>query len=186
VARHHELVVEIECDDAQGSREAQDRLRRWIETFGHTAAGHGFTFLEPLPAAPPPELRLPPNARDVTAVGRYAEKLETMSAPAAGSTKSTTKVDRDAEIAAPAEHVNTKGCIGKDKIRGALQVTMAGFGVGLFQVVKHTAMAHGAEHVERSNLMDAMAGATRHSGLRRTMSAPGERRHPSAGEVGRF
>ena len=75
--------------------------------------------------------------RDVTAVGRYAEKLETMSAPAAGSTKSTTKVDRDAEIAAPAEHVNTKGCIGKDKIRGALQVTMAGFGVGLFQVVKH-------------------------------------------------
>jgi hypothetical protein len=32
VARHHELVVEIECDDAQGSREAQDRLERWIST----------------------------------------------------------------------------------------------------------------------------------------------------------
>ena len=27
-------------------------------------------------------------------------------------------------------------------------------------------MAHGAEHVEHSNLMDAMVGATRHSGLR--------------------
>jgi hypothetical protein len=43
--------------------------------------------------------------------------------PAAGSTKSTTKVDRDAEIAALAEHVSeaTTGWIGKDKIRGALQ-----------------------------------------------------------------
>jgi hypothetical protein len=57
----------------------------------------------------------------------------------AGGTKSTTKVDRNAEIAAPAEHVkkSTKGWIGRDKIRGALQVTMAGFGVGLFRVVKH-------------------------------------------------
>jgi hypothetical protein len=32
----------------KGSREAQARLMRWISTFGHTATGHGFTFVEPL------------------------------------------------------------------------------------------------------------------------------------------
>jgi hypothetical protein len=37
VARHHELVVNVECDDPQGSQQAQDRLERWISTFGHTA-----------------------------------------------------------------------------------------------------------------------------------------------------
>jgi len=41
-----------------------------IRTFGHTAAGHGFAFVEP--AAPQPKLssrglQLPPGARDVTA-----------------------------------------------------------------------------------------------------------------------
>jgi hypothetical protein len=61
-----------------------------------------------------------------------------MSAAAAGSTKSATKVDRDVEIAALARHVSkaTRGWIGKDKIRGALQVVMAGFGCGVYQVVK--------------------------------------------------
>lgn len=55
-----------------------------------------------------------------------------MSAAAAGGTKSTTKVDGDAEIAALAKHVSkaTKGWIAKDKIRAALKVTMAGFGCG--------------------------------------------------------
>jgi hypothetical protein len=36
-SRHHELVVNVECDDPQGSQQAQDRLERWISTFGHTA-----------------------------------------------------------------------------------------------------------------------------------------------------
>jgi hypothetical protein len=42
--RRHTLVVEIDCDDVQGPREAEDRLLRWLETFGHTAPGHGFEF----------------------------------------------------------------------------------------------------------------------------------------------
>lgn len=42
--KRHKLIVEIECDDAQGSRQAQDRLIRWIETFGHTAPSFGFDF----------------------------------------------------------------------------------------------------------------------------------------------
>jgi hypothetical protein len=69
---------------------------------------------------------------------RRQRELETMSAAAAGSTKSTTKVDRDVEIAALARHVSkaTRAWIGKDKIRGALQVVMAGFGCGVYQVVK--------------------------------------------------
>lgn len=41
----HQLVVEIECDDYQGQRQAQDRLHAWLETYGHTSAGHGFAFL---------------------------------------------------------------------------------------------------------------------------------------------
>jgi hypothetical protein len=42
--RRHTLVVEIDCFDVQGSREAEDRLLSWLETFGHTAPGHGFNF----------------------------------------------------------------------------------------------------------------------------------------------
>ena len=40
----HTLVVTIECDDAQGQRQAQERLHGWLETFGHTASSHGFSF----------------------------------------------------------------------------------------------------------------------------------------------
>lgn len=40
----HILVVEIECLDRQGSHEAEDRLLRWLETYGHTAPSHGFEF----------------------------------------------------------------------------------------------------------------------------------------------
>ena len=40
------LIVEIECDDTQRSHEAEDRLMRWLETFGHTSGGHGFTFFK--------------------------------------------------------------------------------------------------------------------------------------------
>lgn len=43
-SRRHLLAVEIECLDVQGSHDAEDRLIRWIETFGHTALGHGFEF----------------------------------------------------------------------------------------------------------------------------------------------
>ena len=53
--------------------------------------------------------------------------------PAAGGTKKAAKVDRDAEIDALRV---TKKWIGKDKIRAALKVTVAGFGCGVYQVVK--------------------------------------------------
>lgn len=43
-SRKHILIVEVECFDAQGSREAENRLLRWIETYGHTSTGHGFEF----------------------------------------------------------------------------------------------------------------------------------------------
>jgi hypothetical protein len=42
--KRHTLVVEIECFDAQGSHEAEDRLLRWLETFGYTSPNHGFEF----------------------------------------------------------------------------------------------------------------------------------------------
>lgn len=42
--KRHLLVVEIECLDAQGQRQAQDRLHGWLETFGFTACSHGFEF----------------------------------------------------------------------------------------------------------------------------------------------
>jgi hypothetical protein len=41
----HQLVVEIECLDAQGQRQAQDRLHRWLETYGYTSSGNGFEFI---------------------------------------------------------------------------------------------------------------------------------------------
>jgi hypothetical protein len=57
----------------------------------------------------------------------------------AASDGADARVDRDTEIDVLAKHVKktTKGWIGKDKIRGALQVVMAGFGCGIYQVVKH-------------------------------------------------
>jgi hypothetical protein len=44
-AYKHILVLEIKCFDLQEQKKAQDRLIRWLETYGHTAAGHGFEFL---------------------------------------------------------------------------------------------------------------------------------------------
>lgn len=41
----HLLVVEIECLDKQSHTEAQDRLVRWLETYGYTSPGHGFEFV---------------------------------------------------------------------------------------------------------------------------------------------
>lgn len=38
------ILVEIETLDAQSFAAAADRLKRWCETFGHTAASHGFEF----------------------------------------------------------------------------------------------------------------------------------------------
>lgn len=43
--RRHDLVIEIMCDDAQGQRQAQDRVHGWLETFGYTASSHGFQFV---------------------------------------------------------------------------------------------------------------------------------------------
>lgn len=45
-SRRHTLVVEIECLDMQGSHSAEGRLLRWIETYGHTSTGHGFSFFK--------------------------------------------------------------------------------------------------------------------------------------------
>jgi hypothetical protein len=42
--RRHQLVIEVECLDPQGQRQAQDRVHNWFETFGHTACSHGFVF----------------------------------------------------------------------------------------------------------------------------------------------
>lgn len=45
--RKHTLVVEIVCDRhiPLGQRQAQDRLHRWLETYGHTAPSFGFEFV---------------------------------------------------------------------------------------------------------------------------------------------
>lgn len=40
----HKLVIEIDCLDAQGQRQAQNRVLRWLEIYGHTSPGHGFDF----------------------------------------------------------------------------------------------------------------------------------------------
>lgn len=44
--RRHTIIVEIECLDPQGSHQAESRLLRWLETFGHTSVGHGFEFFK--------------------------------------------------------------------------------------------------------------------------------------------
>ena len=44
LSKRHILVVEIECLDTQGQRQAQDRLHRYLETYGYTSPGHGFEF----------------------------------------------------------------------------------------------------------------------------------------------
>lgn len=44
-ARRNHLVIEILSDDPEGQRQAQDRLHRWLETFGHTASSFGFQFV---------------------------------------------------------------------------------------------------------------------------------------------
>jgi len=43
-SKRHTLAVEIDCHDVQGSHEAEDRLIRWLETFGHSSVGHVFEF----------------------------------------------------------------------------------------------------------------------------------------------
>lgn len=43
-SQHHTLIVEIKCDDMQGAHDAEDRLIRWLEAFGHTSVSHGFEF----------------------------------------------------------------------------------------------------------------------------------------------
>lgn len=43
--RNHLLVIEIQCDDSEGQRQAQDRVHGWLETFGYTASSHGFEFV---------------------------------------------------------------------------------------------------------------------------------------------
>lgn len=43
--KHHRIVVEIECLDEQGTKQAVDRVRRWLHTFGRDAQTHGFSFV---------------------------------------------------------------------------------------------------------------------------------------------
>lgn len=45
----HQVIMTIECDDAQGSNQACDHVHAWLETFGHTAPGHGFVFVSTTP-----------------------------------------------------------------------------------------------------------------------------------------
>lgn len=40
----HGVLIWIECDDAQSKDDAEERLKRWLEHFGHTAPSFGFTF----------------------------------------------------------------------------------------------------------------------------------------------
>lgn len=44
--RENVLVVKILADLPEGTRQAQDRLHRWLETYGHTSVSHGFRFVE--------------------------------------------------------------------------------------------------------------------------------------------
>ncbi|MCK1671042.1 hypothetical protein [Bradyrhizobium sp. 150] len=39
------LVITIRGHLPEGTRQAQNRLLRWLETYGHTSVGHGFDFL---------------------------------------------------------------------------------------------------------------------------------------------
>jgi hypothetical protein len=43
--RRQTLVVEILVDWPVGTRQAQDKLHHWLETFGYTASSHGFAFV---------------------------------------------------------------------------------------------------------------------------------------------
>lgn len=43
-AHRHKLVVEVVSGVDRGQRQMQDRLHRWIERYGHTAASFGFEF----------------------------------------------------------------------------------------------------------------------------------------------
>jgi hypothetical protein len=40
----HALVVHVKSDVDRGQRQMQDRLLRWIATYGHTSSSFGFTF----------------------------------------------------------------------------------------------------------------------------------------------
>jgi hypothetical protein len=40
------LTLTIECLDHQTTSQAVDRLKRWLENYGHTSPGHGFDFTE--------------------------------------------------------------------------------------------------------------------------------------------
>lgn len=40
----HKLCVEVVSDMDRGQRQMQERLHRWLETYGHTASSYGFEF----------------------------------------------------------------------------------------------------------------------------------------------
>lgn len=44
-ANTHIIRVQIKVDDRQSAAQAAQRVHRWLETFGHTAASFGFEFL---------------------------------------------------------------------------------------------------------------------------------------------
>lgn len=41
---NHILLIEVSSDVDSGQRQMLARVIRWLETNGHTAAGHGFEF----------------------------------------------------------------------------------------------------------------------------------------------
>lgn len=43
-SKRHTLAIEIETDLTEGAHAAEDRLIRWLETFGHTSSSFGFRF----------------------------------------------------------------------------------------------------------------------------------------------
>jgi hypothetical protein len=46
--KRHKIVLVIETIDAQSAEQARQRLHDWLETYGHSASGHGFELLETL------------------------------------------------------------------------------------------------------------------------------------------
>jgi hypothetical protein len=81
VAQWHELA--ILCNDWQSRKQAEERLDRWLSTFGHTTSYYGFVFMKPVESTPGP-YKLPPNCRDVTAT---APPMAIMPFPAGGKKK---------------------------------------------------------------------------------------------------
>lgn len=43
--KNHVVAVQIETDEGMSMTDANRKVQRWLETFGHTACSHGFEFI---------------------------------------------------------------------------------------------------------------------------------------------